>query len=110
MEGAVFNNLSGIELNKGNMEKSWKLTDMAFEIFREVNDLESISWCEFQRAEYYIENKDIENAIGHYRRSESITYLSLSPMERQMRKNLVLDRGKKNGFSEEQLNLIINED
>jgi tetratricopeptide (TPR) repeat protein len=107
IEGAVFNNLAGIELIKGNMEKSWKYTQMAFERFREVNDLEGVSWCDFQLAEYYLENKDLENAKLHYHKSGSIGHLSLSPGERKMRKEIFLERGMKNGFSEVQLKKII---
>ena len=105
VEAAVYNNLSDVELVRGNFEKSWKLCEMSHQRFSEVNDLEGIAWCDFQKAIYFLHRRDLENALLHYRRSETIAFPSPSPEERRFRRALFLEKSEVHGFTRDELDL-----
>jgi tetratricopeptide (TPR) repeat protein len=103
VEAAIFTNLADVELLRGNLEKSWKYTEMSHERYSSVHDLEGMAEVDFQRALYYLHVKDLDEALNHYRRWESLAFPLPSPGQRDLKKKVFQERLQENGFDPDEI-------
>jgi len=94
----MLGNLADIEVKRGDLDKALKNLNRAEANFRRVNDFEGLAWVEFNRALVAIAKKDYSVFIDHFERSEKEAYPLPPEHERELRRNVILDRAKENGM------------
>ena len=100
VEGCACINLASIERIKGNYEVSAGYLDTFKDFFKDIGDLESLAYLDFNYSLLYLDMKEKEKALEHFKLSETIAYPSPSPMEREERRRMFMDSAKENGFIE----------
>jgi len=100
VEGCSTTNLANVHRIKGDLEKTRSYLESFYDFFKDLGDYESLAYLDLIFALYYLDKKDRENAVKHFRLSETIAYPSPSPMEREERRRMFIECAKKNGFED----------
>jgi len=93
-------NLADVEIKRGNLDKAEKNLDRSERLFRKANDLEGVAGVEFNRALKSIAETDLVGFQDHFMRSEDVAYPLPPEYERQLWRNVLMDRAKENGMTE----------
>ncbi|MFO8050840.1 MAG: tetratricopeptide repeat protein [Thermoplasmatota archaeon] len=100
VEGCACINLSSIERLRGNFEISAQYLNDFYDFYKDIDDQESLAYLDFNYSLLYLDMKEKEKALEHFKLSETIAYPSPSPMEREERRKMFLECARKNGYDD----------
>jgi tetratricopeptide (TPR) repeat protein len=100
-EGAIRCNLSDIEAQRKNFEKSADHLDKAMRIFEERGDLDGLSSVEYNMSLLFIEKGDIKEAFRHFKKSEEVAAPLPTEIEKKERRTYFIRASKENNLPTE---------
>ena len=99
-EAIVLPNLADLAARSGNFDLSKNYLSRAYGIFEGLGDVEGLAAVEFNLSLMYLEMRNDEEAVSHFKLSESIAYPLPSPHERMERRKDFIGRANRYGLED----------
>ena len=97
-EAAILTNIADIESYRGNVEVGKKLLERSRSIYEQFNDLEGASGVEYNLSLVFLDMKELDKAIEHFKKGHQVAFPLPPPIERKEREDYFLVRAAINGF------------